>query len=118
MPQTIHNKTSLKSSNILWTSLVAVSIAALALSLTVLSSVNISSRSNLVGFMLGLMVSLLLVFPFLYNHFHRRILSDQSLEFRQQVRANLKLYATFLMIVFFLSVILSFIHKQYMVVLK
>lgn len=118
MPQTIHSKKSLNSRNILWTGLAAVSIAALALSLTVLSSLNISSRSSLVGFMLGLMVSLLLVSPFLHNHFHRKILAEQSLEFRQQVRANVKFFASFLVITFFLSVILSFVHKQFLVVFK
>ena len=111
MPKTIPRKASLKSRNILWTGLVAVSIAALALSLPLLSSLNISSRSYLAGALFGLMVSLLLVSPFLHYHFHRRILSDRSLEFRQQVRENVKFCASFLVITFFLSVIFSFIHK-------
>jgi len=116
MPQTIHNKKNPASSIFLFINLAVVFFAATIFSLIALASLNISSRSPLVGLMLGLTTTLLIVSPFLYNHQHRRILREQSMEIGQQVRANIRLYASFLIITFLLSVLFSFVHRQFLAV--
>jgi hypothetical protein len=87
-------------------------------SLIIIWKISIQSSSVLVGFLLGFTATLLIISPFIYHHNHKKILSFEETDPRKQLLASIKFVGLLVLIIAVLSLLFTFLHQQFLVVLK
>jgi len=87
-------------------------------SLIIIWKISILSNSALVGFLFGSTTTLLLLSPFIYHHSHKKILSYKETDPQKQLLMSMKFVGLLVAITAVLSIFFTFIHRQFLVILK
>jgi len=87
-------------------------------SLIIIWKISILSNSALVGFLLGFTTTLLIISPFIYHHNHKKILSYEETDPGKQFLVSIKFVGLLVLIIAVLSLLFTFLHQQFLVVLK